>query len=252
MTRTIRMVGAGLVVAVVLVAGPVGLRAEHEATTPAQEMIEETIRDYLLSHPDVMIEVSDILRARQEAVEADAARLNLASYREELLNDPAAPVAGNPNGDVTLVEFFDYHCTYCKRVMPAMMQSLGEDPGLRIVYKEFPILGPDSVIASRAALAVHRIVPDTYLDFHIALMSSRARLNEMRILGIAEELGIDTDALQAEMKNPEIAAIIERNRALAEALGINGTPGFVIGDRVIPGAIDIETMRGLIAEARQS
>ena len=148
-----RMMRAGLVVAVVLVAAPAGLRAEHEAATPAQELIEETIHDYLLSHPDVMLEVFDILRARQEATDADAARLNLASYREELLNDPAAPVAGNPNGDVTLVEFFDYHCTYCKRVMPAMLKSLEDDPGLRIVYKEFPILGPDSVIASRAALA---------------------------------------------------------------------------------------------------
>ena len=247
-----RMMRAGLAVAVVLVAGPAGLRAEHDAPTPARQMIEETIHDYLLSHPDVMIEVFDILRERQEAAEADAARANLAAQREELLNDPSAPVAGNPEGDVTLVEFFDYHCTYCKRVLPAVMKSFEEDPGLRIVYKEFPILGPDSVIASRAALAAHRIAPDKYLDFHIALMSSRARLNEMRILGIAEEVGLDTDALQAEMKNPEIEAIIERNRALAAALGITGTPGFVIGDRIVPGAIDIETMRGLIAEARQS
>ncbi len=247
-----RMLRAALVVALVIVAGPAGLRAEHDAPTPAQEMIEETIHDYLLSHPDVMLEVFDILRDRQDAAEADAARLNLVSFRDELLNDPAAPVAGNPDGDVTLVEFFDYHCTYCKRVLPSVLKSLGEDPGLRIVYKEFPILGPDSVLASRAALAAHRIAPEKYLDFHIALMSSRARLNEMRILGIAEEVGLDTDALQAEMKNPEIAAIIERNRALAAALGINGTPGFVIGDRIIPGAIDIETMRGLIAEARQS
>ena len=146
-----RMMRAGLAaIAVILVAGPVGTRAEHDAPTPAQEMIEETIHDYLLSHPDVMLEVFDILRDRQDAAEADAARLNLVSFRDELFNDPAAPVAGNPDGDVTLVEFFDYHCTYCKRVMPAMLKSLGEDPGLRIVYKEFPILGPDSVIASRA------------------------------------------------------------------------------------------------------
>lgn len=248
----IRMMRAGLVVAAFLVAGPVDLRAEHDASSLVQEMIEETIHDYLLSHPDVMIEVFDILRARQETADADAARLNLVSFRDELLNDPAAPVVGNPDGDVTLVEFFDYHCGYCKRVMPAVMKSLEEDPGLRIVYKEFPILGPDSVLASRAALAAHRIAPEKYFEFHIALMSSRPRLNEMRILGIAEDIGLDIDALVAEMKDPEIEAIIERNRALAAALGIDGTPGFVIGDQIIPGAIDLETIRGLIAQARQS
>ena len=248
----IRTMQAGLAVVVVLVASPVDLRAEHDAPTAAQGMIEETIHDYLLSHPDVMLEVFDILRDRQEASEADAARGNLTAQREELLNDPAAPVAGNPDGDVTLVEFFDYNCTYCKRVLDDVTAALGGDPGLRVVFKEFPILSEESVVAARAALAAHRIAPDTYLDFHIALMSSRARLSEARILGIAEEVGLDPDALRAEMKNPEIGVIIERNRALAEALGINGTPGFVIGDRIIPGAIDIETIRGLIAEARQS
>jgi protein-disulfide isomerase len=235
---------------VALIAAPV-LRAEHDTATSTQKALEETIHDYLLSHPDVILEVFDILREQQETAEADQASSTLVSQREELFNDPASPVTGNPHGDVVIVEFFDYFCSYCKKVMDDVMAAAAEDPGLRLVYKEFPILGDDSVVAARAALAVHRIAPDKYMDVHMAIMSSRARLNEMRILAIVEEFGIDTDALQAAMKSPEIDAAIARNRALAEALGIIGTPGFVIGDQIVPGAISLDTIRQLIAEARQ-
>ncbi len=244
----------GLVLAVALVAllAAPAVQAEHDAPSATQKMLEETIHDYLLSHPEVVLEVIDILREREEASNNDQARATMASQHDELFNDPAAPFAGNPQGDVVIVEFFDYFCSYCKRVMADVMTAATEDPGLRLVYKEFPILGDASVIAARAALAVHRIAPDQYVAVHMAMMSSRARLNEMRILAIAEEFGIDTDALSAEMKSPEIDAIIARNRALAQALGINGTPGFVIGDQVIPGAISLDAIRELIAEARQS
>lgn len=244
----------GLVLAVSLVAllATQGLRAEHDASSTTQQVLEETIHEYLLSHPEVLLEVFDILQEREQAANDDQARATLASQRDELFNDPTAPFAGNPHGDVVIVEFFDYFCSYCKRVMADVMTAATDDPGVRLVYKEFPILGDASVIAARAALAVHRIAPDQYIAVHMAMMSSRARLNEGRILAIAEEFGIDTDALADEMKNPEIDAIIERNRALARALGINGTPGFVIGDQVIPGAISLDTIRELIAEARQS
>ncbi len=244
----------GLVLAVTvfaLLAAP-NLRAEHATATSTQKALEEAIHEYLLSHPEVVLEVFDILKAREQTAEADQARATMVSQRDELFNDPAAPTTGNPHGDVVIVEFFDYFCSYCKRVMDDVMTAVAEDPGLRLVYKEFPILGDASVIATRAALAVHRIAPDKYMDVHMAMMSSRARLNEMRILSIAEEFGIDTDALRTEMKSPEIDAAIARNRALAEALGINGTPGFVIGDQIVPGAISLDTIRQLIAEARQS
>lgn len=243
----------GLVLAVTLVAllAAPDIRAEHDAATSTQKVLEEAIHEYLLSHPEVVLEVFDILRAREQVAEADQASATLVSQREALLNDPAAPMSGNPQGDVVIVEFFDYFCSYCKRVMNDVMAAAAEDPGVRLVYKEFPILGDASVIAARAALAVHRISPDKYMDVHMAMMSSRARLNEMRILSIAEKFGIDTDALQAEMKSLEIDAAIARNRALAEALGINGTPGFVIGDQIVPGAISLDTIRQLIAEARQ-
>ena len=248
----IPMMRTGLVAALLLIVGAAGLRAEHDAATPAQEIIEETIHDYLLSHPDVMIEVFDVLRARQEAGQSEQTRQTVAARRDALFNDPAAPVAGNPDGDVTLVEFFDYRCTYCKRVLPTVLAALEEDPGLRIVYKEFPILGPDSVVAARVALAAHRQAPDRYLALHTALMASRGRLTETNALEIAREFGFDVARIAADMGSPEIDRIIARNNALAQELGINGTPGFVIGDQVIPGAIDLDTLRRLIAEARQS
>jgi protein-disulfide isomerase len=161
-------------------------------------------------------------------------------------------VAGNPVGDVTLVEFFDYHCAYCKRALNAVTAVLGEDPGLRIVYKEFPILGPDSVLAARAALASRNQDPSKYLEFHVALMSTRGRLTQPRILEIARDAGFDAERLVADMASPEINTAIERNIELARSLEINGTPTFVIGDQLVPGAVDLDTLRRLIAEARAS
>jgi protein-disulfide isomerase len=244
--------GLVLAVAMVVLLATPDLRAEHDTATSTQKALEEAIREYLLSHPDVMLEVFDILREKQATAEADQANATIVSQRDELFNDPASPISGNPHGDVVIVEFFDYFCSYCKRVMDDVLTATAEDPGVRLVYKEFPILGDASVIAARAALAVHLIAPDKYAEVHEAMMSSRARLNEMRILSIAEEFGIDTDALQAAMKSAKIDAAIARNRALAEALGINGTPGFVIGDQIVPGAISLDSIRQFIAEARQS
>ncbi len=253
--RRIGFGGLPLVMALLVSAGLAAgnaARAEHDAKTAAQEQIEEMIHDYLLSHPEVVLEVLDVLRGQEQANKAERERRAIAAHRQTLLNDPTSPVTGNANGDVTLVEFFDYHCPYCKRVMPSVMKVMDSDPGLRVVYKEFPILGPDSVLAARAALAAHQQAPEKYLKFHTELMSSRSRLNEKRILQIAREVGFDTERLKADMNSPGIEAIIERNLALARALGISGTPAFVIGEQIVPGALDVDTLRQLIAQARQS
>ena len=227
-------------------------RAEHAAGSPAQRQVEKTIHQYLLEHPAVILEVLDVLRAREQRAEAGRTRAGLAAHREALVNDPSSPVAGNPDGDVTLVEFFDYRCPYCKRVLSSVMAVLDDDPGIRIVYKEFPILGPVSVVAARAALASRKQDPDKYLAFHNALMSSRGQMTEARVMQIADDIGFDVERLKADMALPEIDQTIERNLALARALGITGTPSFVIGDQLIPGAISLEALRKLIAQARSS
>ena len=167
-----------------------------------------------------------------------------------LFDDPASPIGGNPDGDVTMVVFFDYRCGYCKGVHRTMTAALEQDPRLRVVFKEFPVLGLVSVAASRAALAVHRQNPDKYVAFHGALMKRRGRLTKPSILRIARDTGFDVKSLEADMASPEIDQAIERNLAVAAALGITGTPTFVIGDKIVPGAVSLKTMKRLIALAR--
>ncbi len=233
-----------------LTGGPA--RAEHEADTLEQKEMERAFEKFLYGHPDVVVDILRKLREREEATKAENMSSLIAAQRETLLNDPTSPVGGNPNGEVTVVEFFDYNCGYCKRVMPNVIKLMEEDSGVRLVYKEFPILGPGSVSAARAALASLRQDPGKYQAFHTALMSSRGRLKMPKIMQIAREIGFDTDRLEADMAAPEIEATIARNLALARTLGINGTPSFVIGDQLVPGAVELDTLKRLVARARAS
>ena len=227
-------------------------RAEHKSASPAQAEIEGVVHQYLLEHPEVILEAVEVLRARERAATTENARAQITAQRETIINDPTSPVAGNPDGDVTLVEFFDYHCGYCKRVMPSVLKLLDEDSGIRLVYKEFPILGPQSVTAARAALAAHMQDEEKYLEFHVAMMSSRARLTEDRVLQMAREMGFNIDRLKADMSSPEVDKTIARNLELAQKLGITGTPRFVIGDQIVPGAVSLETLKELVRQARTS
>jgi protein-disulfide isomerase len=167
---------------------------------------------------------------------------------DELLRDPDSPISGNARGDVALVEFFDYNCPYCKRAAPEVARAQSNDPKLRIVYKEFPILGASSTFAAKAALAAHR--QGKYVEFHNALMDARGTLTEKAVLDTAGRLGLDLDRLKADMATSAVQAAIDRNLALARALNINGTPGFVIGEQIVPGAIDLARIERLIREAR--
>ena len=248
--RTFLMLALAMLLAGALPSAP-GRAAD--AMKPAErEAIEQVIHDYLLKHPEVVIEA---LRAGQEAEkarEAAEAKAEIAKRRDELLNDPTSPVGGNPKGDVTIVEFFDYRCPYCKQMEPGLEALIKEDPKLRVVYKEFPILGPDSLIASRVALAAARQGNDKYLRFHAAMMSTKGQINEAVILKVAEDSGLDIAKIKADMKSPEIEALIKKNYELADSLDIKGTPALIIGDSMTPGAVDVATLRKLVAEARKS
>lgn len=208
----------------------------------------ERVRAYLLAHPEVIREAITILQNREQLAQVEATRQAITTRADEIFRDPASPVGGNSKGDVTLVEFFDYNCKYCRAVAPTMAEVSLNDPGLRIVYKEFPILGPGSEAAARVALAAAR--QGKYHELHQALMTVESPVTEEKAIGAADAAGLDLERLKRDLSDPAIAETIARNHALAAALGINGTPGFVIADQLVPGAIDRATMERMIADAR--
>jgi len=245
-----------LAMAALLVTGSLGIdqvnaQAAPPMTSKATELdpFEQRVREYLLKNPEVIMEALQILQQRQRAAEAENLKRTIAERGEEILNDPAAPVGGNPAGSVTVVEFFDYNCPYCRRVAPTVVDLEEADPDLRLVYKEFPILGPGSQFAARAALASRR--QGKYVPFHNALMQATEQVTEESVIETAGEVGLDIEQLRADMQAPTIQAAIARNLQLADALGITGTPSFIIGDEVVPGAVDLRTLQSLIARARR-
>ena len=215
---------------------------------PSHGDFEAQVEAYLLQNPEVILSAVQRLEERQAAKERDDAKMAVVQKRNEIFEDPASPVGGNASGDVTLVEFFDYNCSYCRRAAPVVTEAEKADAGLRIVYKEFPILGPGSAYAARAALASR--LQGKYLAFHAALMGHKGQVTDSSTLQVAQEVGLDLDRLKQDMNDPTIAKAIERNLALAQDLRITGTPSFVIGDDVVRGLVDLSTLQKLIAEER--
>ena len=214
---------------------------------PDAGRVEQIVRDLLRREPEIVLQALEELQRRQTAEQARRQKESLVANQAALVSDPTSPVGGNPEGDVTLVEFFDYQCTYCRRVVSSMQALLREDGQLRVVFKELPVLGADSVRAARAALASER--QGRYTPFHFALMTSED-LSPAAIRRLAVDVGLDVDQLERDMDAPEIQAAIDANYRLAQELGIEGTPAFVIGEELIPGAVDKGRLETLIAEAR--
>lgn len=243
----VRVVLCGTLAMIALVAPS----PESRALDPAdKDAIEQIVRDYLRAHPEVIQEAMTELRRRQEEVRLAELRKLIEAHNDSLRNDSDSVIAGNPDGDVTVVEFFDYNCGYCKRSHPVVRKMLQNDDSIRLVYKEFPILGPVSLTASRAAIASR--AQGKYLIFHNALMELRASLTEERLMQIAAEVGLDLDQLKEDMQAPEVDKIIRRNHQLAQTLQINGTPTFVIGDNMAPGFLEMGQFQSLVDEARTS
>ena len=222
---------------------------EHGSVFGEQETraIESIARDYLIRNPDVILRSLEALQAREDAAKAEQIRLSVRQNREALERDPNSPVGGNPEGDVTVVEFFDYRCPYCKRVAPDVEQLLASDGNIRLVYKEWPILGPESVFAARAALAARE--QGRYLEFHERVMNQQ-QVTERSVIDAAEDLGLDVDRLRADMEAPAVTAHLETTMELANLLEIGGTPAFVIGDQLLPGAASLDRLRSLVEDAR--
>ena len=227
---------------------------QFRSETLDAKTIGPIVRQYLLENPGVLEEVLVALEAKREQDEADARSKALASNSEEIFRSQHSPVAGNPDGDVTLVEFFDYNCGYCKRMLPALVDLIKTDPNLRVVFKEWPILTEGSADAARVAHGIQMVAPERYLDFHLELMAQpggNGGIDKQRALAVAESLGIDRKAVEKASKKPEVDEAIAENFRVAEALGLRGTPAFVVGDDVIPGAVSFEALQERIAEARE-
>ncbi len=252
MTRFFRYVSLGGLFAFVLMAAAIPVSANDDLSEAQRKQINQMIQTYIMENPRVILEAVQRMQAQEEEDKQNQARQNLVSYRDQLINDPKAPISGNPDGDVTIVEFFDYRCGYCKRVSPTVEKVVKEDGNVRVVYKEFPILGPESVVAARASLAIWRLAPEKYMEFHSGLMNTRGGVSMSMIASVAKKIGLDSDMLVKEMKSAEIDADLQNNYELAQSLGISGTPAFVIGNELVPGAIDGDALKALIKEARGS
>lgn len=223
-------------------------KADSGSVTLKKSEIEEIVRQYILDHPEILAESLRNWQKAQRLAEEKKKEQQLTALAADIYENPMTPVSGS--GDVTIVEFFDYQCGYCKRVFSALAQLMEDDRKIRIVWKEMPILGPASRYASRAAMAAKK--QDKYLPFHRALMQLRGRLSQSSVMEVAKSVGLDTARLVKDMENPAIDEYLDRTLQLANAIGIDGTPAFIIGGKLYPGAVGLEDMQRLIKEARAS
>lgn len=215
-----------------------------------KEAIGEVIRDYLIANPQLMLEVMEALDAYESQAEAVQQRVAIEANREALERDGYSFIAGNPDGAITVVEFFDYRCPYCKQTGDDMAELIKRNDDVRLVLKEFPILGPNSTIASRAAIAA--IPQGNYLNFHFALLAVEGTLDREKVMEVAEAQGIDVDKLANSMESERVDKIIDDNRTLAREIGVRGTPAIVIGDELVPGAAPLDVIEARIQAIRDA
>jgi len=240
------------VAAAVLAIAALPARAQS-FSDPQRSEIERIVKDYLVAHPEVLQEVINELEKRQTDADAAKHREGVKQYSQALFHSPRQVTIGNRQGDVTLVEFFDYNCGYCKRALSDMLNLMKEDPKLRVVLKEFPVLGPGSVEAAQVGVAVRMQDPTgkKYLEFHQKLLGGRGQADRAHALAVAKEIGLDMARIEKDMTGDEAKATLEENMHIAEALGLNGTPSYVIGTEVVVGAVGLAALKEKVGTARQ-
>lgn len=241
--------------ALILVALPASVQVAHTQTAPVSPQerarFEQVIREYLLRNPEVIQEALVELEKRQNEAEARARETALTDNRTRIYRAPGEIVLGNPNGDVTLVEFFDYNCGFCKRALSDIQELIRSDARLRVVLKDYPVLGPGSVEAAQVAVAIRaQLNAQRYFDFHQRLLMGRGQANRARALEVAREIGADMARLERDMNEPRVREVLAENTAVARALGIDGTPTYVVGDEVVVGAVGVARLRDQLVKAR--
>lgn len=233
-----------------VLAGAPATAQDAPLSAEQREAVRELVRETLLENPEIIAEALEQLQQRQQAEEAERARQAIIENREALVAADPEDIIGNPDGDVTVVEFSDYQCGYCKRVLPGLVDTVEADGNVRLVIHELPILGPASVMAARAAEAAR--AQELYPRFHVALMAMKGELTEEAVMQTAASVGLDVEQLREDMADPTLDQAFERNIGLARALGVSGTPAFVIGNELVPGAISAAELKTLIAAARDA
>ncbi len=250
--RLVRSATAALIALSLSLGTMPNLRPALAAEPVDKAAIETIVKQYILEHPEVIEEAMALAEKKRQDDEAAKQKDALTAQSDLILRSPNQVVLGNPKGDVTLVEFFDYNCGYCKQALPDMINLINTDKSLRVVLKEFPILTPGSLEAARIAVAVNKLAPEKYLQFHQALLGGRGAANKARALEVVKEIGLDVAAIDAEsQKNDIVGPALNESHALADSLGLNGTPSYIIGSAIVPGAIGIDRLKTKIAEARE-
>ena len=242
---------APALLALAVLGAPVSAPAQSFTDTQRGD-IETIVKSYLIAHPEVLEEAMNELQKRQTAAESAKHEASIAQNAEAIFNSPRGVTLGNKNGDVTFVEFFDYNCGYCKRAMADTLDLLKNDGKLKVVLKEFPVLSEGSVEAARVAVAVRMQDPTgkKYLDFHQKLLGGRGVADKARALAAAKDAGLDTARIEKDMTSPEVKATIQENMKLAEEMGLNGTPSYVIGRQIVVGAVGLDQLKEKIGIAR--
>jgi protein-disulfide isomerase len=228
-----------------LFAAPV-MAAEFNAAQKSD--IESIVKSYLLDHPELLQEMSDKLKAKQAQAETIARTKGLSENAEAIFNSKTDPVVGNPKGNVVVVEFMDYNCGWCKKSVGELTQLLETDKDVKVLFKEFPIFGPDSEYAAKAALAAN--LQGKYWEMHKALFAVEGRVNAAVVDDVATQLGLDVVRMKKEMETPEITKQIDNNHGLGQLLALSGTPAFIIDQAVSPGYITLDEMKSTVAEVR--
>jgi protein-disulfide isomerase len=242
-----RMAIAAAAVFMAALAAP-GAQAEPFSADQRQQ-IEGVIKDYLMAHPEVMQDAMAELEKRQQDAEAEKHRVAVHDNNATLLSSPHQVVLGNPQGKVTMVEFFDYNCGYCKRALPDMVELLKTNPNLKFILKEFPVLGEGSVEAARVAVAVRMqdASGKKYLEFHQKLLGGRGQADKAHALAAAKDVGFDMARIEKDMNSDEAKKTIDENLKLADAIGVSGTPTYVVGNEVVVGAVGLDTLKEKLA-----
>jgi protein-disulfide isomerase len=250
MNMKLRLLAPALIAAALFL--PAAAPAQTFSTDQRGE-VEKIIREYLLAHPELLQEALGELEKRQNAADLEKARVAVREHAAMIYSSPRQITIGNPQGDVTVVEFFDYNCGFCKKAMADMTDLIKNDPKLKFVLKEFPVLGEGSTQAAQVAVAV-RMQDKTggkkYLEFHQKLLGGRGAADKARALAVAKEVGMNMTQIERDMASPEVKATLEESRLLAEALGLNGTPSYIVGPDVVVGAVGLPMLAERVNVAR--